>query len=53
MEQQNELKTWHDGDIIAGDAARQEDILKEVADSDLLLFFFLLIVLHLKAAKRN
>ena len=38
MEQENELKTWHDGDIIAGDAARQEDILKEVATSDLLLF---------------
>ena len=38
MEQQNELKTWHDGDIIAGDKARQENILKEVATSDLLLF---------------
>ena len=38
MEQENELKTWHDGNIIAGDAARQEDILKEVATSDLLLF---------------
>ena len=38
MEQKNELKTWHDGDIIAGDAARQEDILQEVATSDLLLF---------------
>ena len=38
MEQENVLKTWHDGDIIAGDAARQEDILKEVATSDLLLF---------------
>ena len=38
MEQQNELKTWHDGDIIAGDKARQEDILKEVADSDLLFY---------------
>ena len=38
MEEQDELKTWHDGDIVAGDAARQEDILKEVANSDLLLF---------------
>ena len=38
MEEQNELSTWHDGDIIAGDAARQEDLLKEVANSDLLLF---------------
>ena len=38
MEQQNELKTWHDEEIVAGDPARQEDILKEVADSDLLLF---------------
>ena len=38
MEQENVLKTWHDGDIIPGDAARQEDILKEVATSDLLLF---------------
>ena len=38
MKENNELTTWHDGDIIAGDAARQEDILKEVADSDLLLF---------------
>ena len=38
MEQRNELKTWHDGDIVAGDAARQEDILKEIANSDLLLF---------------
>ena len=28
--------TWHDGDITAGGKARQEDILKEVADSDIL-----------------
>ncbi len=38
MKENKELTTWHDGDIIAGDAARQEDILKEVADSDFLLF---------------
>ena len=38
MEQQNKLVTWHDGDITTGDKARQEDILKEVADSDILLY---------------
>ena len=38
MEQQNKLVTWHDGDITTGDKARQEDILKEVADSNILLY---------------
>ena len=38
MQQQNKLATWHDGDITGGDKARQEDILKEVADSDILLY---------------
>ena len=38
MEQQNELTTWHDGDLTAGDRASQEDILKHLADSDLLLY---------------
>ena len=38
MKQQNKLVTWHDGDITGGDRARQEDILKEVADSDILLY---------------
>ena len=38
MKQQNKLVTWHDGDITGGDKARQEDILKEVADSDILLY---------------
>ena len=38
MKQQNQLVTWHDGDITGGDKARQEDILKEVADSDILLY---------------
>ena len=38
IEQQKKLVTWHDGDITAGDKARQEDILKEVADSDILLY---------------
>ena len=34
MEQQNELVTWDDGQLTPGDKARQEDILKEVADSE-------------------
>ena len=38
MKQQNKLVTWHDGDITGGGKARQEDILKEVADSDILLY---------------
>ena len=38
MEQQNELVTWDDSQLIPGDKARQEDILKKVADSDLLLY---------------
>ncbi len=38
MEQQNKLVTWHDGDITAGDKASQEGILKEVVDSDILLY---------------
>ena len=38
MQQQNKLVTWHDGDITGGSKARQEDILKEVADSDVLLY---------------
>ena len=38
MEQQNKLVTWHDGDITAGDRASQEGILKEVVDSDILLY---------------
>ena len=38
MGQQNELTTWHDGDLTAGDRASQEDILKHLADSDLLLY---------------
>ena len=38
MEQQNKLATWHDGDITAGSNARQEHILKEVANSDILLY---------------
>ena len=38
MEQQNKLVTWHDGDITAGSNVRQEHILKEVADSDILLY---------------
>ena len=38
MEQQNKLVTWHDGDITGGGKARQEEILKEVADSDILLY---------------
>ena len=38
MEQQKKLVTWHDGDITGGGKARQEYILKEVADSDILLY---------------
>ena len=38
MEQQNELVTWDDGQLTPGDGALQEDILKNVADSDLLLY---------------
>ena len=38
MEQQNELVTWDDSQLIPGDEALQEDLLKEVADSDLLLY---------------
>ena len=38
MEQQNELMTWDDGQLTPGDGALQEDILKNVADSDLLLY---------------
>ena len=38
MEQQNELVTWDDGQLTSGDGALQEDILKNVADSDLLLY---------------
>lgn len=38
MEQQNELVTWDDGQLMPEDGALQEDILKNVADSDLLLY---------------
>ena len=38
MEQQNELVTWDDGQLTPGDKALQEDLLKKVADSDLLLY---------------
>ena len=38
MEQQNELVTWDDGQLTPGDGALQEDILKKVVDSDLLLY---------------
>ena len=38
MEQQNELVTWDDGQLTPGDGALQEDILKKVADSDMLLY---------------
>ncbi|MYF97615.1 tetratricopeptide repeat protein, partial [Candidatus Poribacteria bacterium] len=38
MEQQNELITWEDSQLIAGDKASQDDILKKVADSDLILY---------------
>ncbi|MYC75749.1 toll/interleukin-1 receptor domain-containing protein [Candidatus Poribacteria bacterium] len=38
MEQQNELVTWDDGQLTPGDEALQEDILKKVVDSDMLLY---------------
>ena len=38
MEQQNELVTWDDGQLTPGDGTLQEDILRKVADSDLLLY---------------
>ena len=38
MEQQNELVTWDDGQLTPGDGALQEDILKKIVDSDLLLY---------------
>ena len=38
MEHQNELVTWDDGQLTPGDGALQEDLLKKVADSDLLLY---------------
>ncbi len=38
MEQQNELSTWDDGQLTPGDEALQEDILKKLTDSDLLLY---------------
>lgn len=38
MEQNNELVTWDDGQLTPGDGALQEDIIKKVADSDLLLY---------------
>ena len=38
MEQQNELVTWDDGQLTPGDRALQEDILKKIVDSDLLLY---------------
>ena len=38
MAQQNELVTWDDGQLTPGDKALQEDILKKVEDSDLLLY---------------
>ena len=38
MEQQNELLTWDDGQLTPGDGALQEDILKQVTNSDLLLY---------------
>ncbi|MDE0684478.1 MAG: tetratricopeptide repeat protein [Candidatus Poribacteria bacterium] len=38
MEQRNELVTWDDGQLTPGDGALQEDILKKVEDSDLLLY---------------
>ena len=38
MEQQNELVTWDDGQLTPGDGALQEDLLKKVVDSDLLLY---------------
>ena len=36
--QQNELITWDDGQFTLGDSTLQEDILKKVEDSDLLLY---------------
>ena len=38
MEQQNELVTWDDGQLTPGDGALQEDILKKVTNSNLLLY---------------
>ena len=38
MAQQNELVTWDDGQLTPGDGALQADILKKVADSDLLFY---------------
>ena len=38
MEQQNDLVTWDDGQLTPGDKALQEDILKKVVDSDILLY---------------
>ena len=38
MEQQNKLVTWDDGQLTPGDGALQEDILRKVPDSDLLLY---------------
>ncbi|RKU14115.1 hypothetical protein C6501_08825 [Candidatus Poribacteria bacterium] len=38
MEHQNELVTWDDCQLTPGDGALQDDILKKVADSDLLLY---------------
>ena len=38
MERTGKIKLWDDGDITAGGNARQEHILKEVADSDILLY---------------
>ena len=38
MEQNNELVAWDDGQLTPGDGALQEDILKKIVDSDLLLY---------------
>ncbi len=38
MERDGKLELWDDDDITAGGKACQEDILKEVADSDILLY---------------
>ena len=38
MEQGNELVTWDDGQLTPGDKALQADILKEVVNSNLLLY---------------
>ena len=38
MKRAGEIKLWDDGDITAGGNARQEHILKEVTDSDILLY---------------